>query len=98
MRHAGLRALLAISAGILVQHFFHLPVCFLLVYVALTLLAAWFTKGYSLLLALAATSALSLELNTRPVGPVPYYQSARFTGIVLDEPIPNQGSRNMTSG
>jgi competence protein ComEC len=107
MRYAGLRAFIAIAAGIALQSAAHLSVWFLAAYALLALGAAFMTRGYSLLLALAALSALYLEAGTGDMTrtasvrdrvpylqpAVPFFRRARFEAIVLDEPLPVSGNR-----
>jgi competence protein ComEC len=93
MRHAGLRAFLAVAAGIVLQQACHLSPAFLLVFLALSLAAAFFTRGWSLLLSLLAAASLSLQVQTAPVTDIPFRFKGRFEASVLSEPIPKLGSR-----
>ena len=93
MRNAGLRAFLAIVAGIVLQHICHLPGVSLLVVLAACLVAAFFTRGWSLLLGLVAASAFNLQVRSATVSDIPYKVQARFEAVVLGEPIPRLGSR-----
>ncbi len=93
MRNAGLRAFLAVVAGIVLQQFCHIPGPSLLILLAACLLASFFTRGWSLLLGLLAASAFSLQVRSTPVTDIPYRVPARFEAVVLSEPIPRLGSR-----
>jgi competence protein ComEC len=93
MRNAGLRAFLAVVAGVILQRFCHVPGPFLLVFVAACLVAAFFTRGWSLLLGFLAASAFNLQVRSAPVTDIPYRTEARFEAVVLSEPIPILGSR-----
>ena len=93
MRRAGLRAFLAVSAGIILQQACRFPPLFLLVFLALALAASFFTRGWSLLLGLLAASALSLHVQSLPLADIPWRVRTRYEAVVLSEPIPKLGSR-----
>jgi len=93
MRHAGLRAFLATAAGIVLQQTCHFSPAFLLGFLAISLAAAFFTRGWSLLLSLLAAAALILQVQTSPLTDIPFRYPGRFEASVLSEPIPKLGSR-----
>jgi competence protein ComEC len=93
MRYAGLRAFGALAIGIAVQSWVYLPTWFLLVLTGLALAAAFWTRGYSLLLSLLGAGALYYGTHAPGTGPVPYNRSTQFEATVLDEPMAHAGSR-----
>ena len=93
MRRAGLRAFLAICAGIILQQACRVPPLFLLIFLALALAASFFTRGWSLLLGLLAASALSLHVQSLPLADIPWRVRTRYEAVVLSEPIPKLGNR-----
>lgn len=87
MRHAAVRALVALAVGMACSRFLHNSWWVALAVIVVGLLAAFFTRGLTLYMALAGAGAFLAPLRLPPSVPEALYAAGSFQGVVVDEPL-----------